>query len=70
MTELTTEQALDLGYECMKLHKAPHVYLWVGANDWRGGFEVVAAAHEPGSVAVSIKRYEPMILDYDGVSWS
>lgn len=56
------EHAIDVGWEIMKIVRAPHIFLWLAEDGWEGGSELMARRESPGNVAVSLLPHERLIL--------
>lgn len=63
---MTPRQAwiLDFGWEVMKHQNTAHLFLWLAADGWQGGNELLAWQHGPGQVAVKIKPWETLVLAF------
>jgi hypothetical protein len=55
--------ALDIGWEMVKQHKSPHVFLWLAEKeDWMSGYEVTATLHDDKHVNLNIREWSTMIM--------
>lgn len=69
--EVEQAHATEVGWEVIRLQRAPVTYLWLAEHGWEGGWQIRADRHSDTEVAVTCSyRIEEMKLAFLGYSLS